>query len=133
MNGIRISDTSNNCSEQECIPVGCVPSTTVAFCWGCTWSREGCTYQGGVPGPRGCTCLGAVPGSEGGVPGPGGRGGGVPGPVGYLPRYSPCEPAQGCTCRGVYLVPGGCTWPRGLYLVLGGRYLPRYSPCERND
>ena len=92
-------------------------------------------YSGGVPGPGGCTWsqgwgVGDVPGSRG-TWSQGGVYlvlGGVPGP------------------RGVYLVPGGCTWsggctlsqggvpgPRGVYLVPGGvpgpgGHLPRYSP-----
>ena len=55
----------NAFTKQECIPVGCLPSTAVAVSRGCTWS-------GGVPGP------GGVPGSKGvylvlgGVPGSGG-------------------------------------------------------------
>ena len=45
--------------------------------------------------------------------------GGIPGPGGYLVP-------GGCTwSRGVYLVPGGCTWSRGVYLVLGGVPGPR--------
>ena len=97
--------------EQECIPVGCVPSAAVAVSRG-----GGCSCPGGVPGPGGvpvrrgvpglggctwsggCTCPGGVPGLGGapgweGVPGPWGctwSRGGVPGPRGvYLVRYSP--------------------------------------------
>ena len=55
----------------------------------------------------------------------------------YLPA---CTGPGGCTwSRGVYLVLGrglGCTWSRGVYLVGGGGepgpggvYLPRYSPA----
>ena len=53
-------------SKQECIPVGCVPSATVAVCWGVS-APGGClVWRGllqGVPG------LGGLPQ---GVPGPGG-------------------------------------------------------------
>ena len=39
--------------QQECIPVGCVPSATVAVCWGgaCSWgvlAPGGCLLRGGV-------------------------------------------------------------------------------------
>ena len=51
-------------------------------------------------GGRGCTW------SQGGVPGPGGC---VPGPGGHL-------------------VPWGCTWSRGVYLVRGGVPGPRGVP-----
>ena len=73
--------------QQECIPVGCVPSATVAVCCGGVY-----LVPGGVP------------------------------------------------AWGVYLVPGGfswsrgCTWSRGVYLILGGGctwsggYLSRYPP-----
>ena len=84
--------------QEECIPVGCVPSAAVAVSWGGvylvpggTWSGGG-TWSRGVPGPRG----GGYSWSQGrvylvwGAPGPGG----VPGPGGHL-------------------VPGGCTWSRG--------------------
>ena len=75
-----VSLNEGNFVEQECIPVGCVPSAAVAVspAGGCTWSGGvylvggagvylvqgegdvpglgGCTWsQGGVPGPRGCT------------------------------------------------------------------------------
>ena len=76
--------------QQECIPVGCVPSAAVALSrggvpgpegvylvWGSTWS------QGGLPGPRGCTWSG-----------------------GYL--------VWGCTWSGGGVCSGGCTWPRGV-------------------
>ena len=45
-------------SQQECIPVGCIPPACCPY-------LPACTAPGGVPGPRG------VPG-QGGVPGPGG-------------------------------------------------------------
>ena len=97
--------------QQDCIPVGCVPSATVAI-WrgGCTWSR-------------GCTCQGVVPG-------PGGGGGSC--------RGWRCTWSGECTCQGegrvgMYLVwrcTGSREWTwsqgvpaRGLYLVLG-RYPP---------
>ena len=35
-------------NQQECIPVGCVPSTTVAVCWG-VFALGGCLLMGGVP------------------------------------------------------------------------------------
>ena len=71
--------------EQECIPVGCVTSATVAVCWG--WggacSQEEGVWSRGVPAPRGCVC-------SWGVPAPGGV----------------CS--QGGVCfRGGHLVPGG--------------------------
>ena len=93
-------------SEQECIPVGCVPPACCPYLphalfpggipgpGGCTWS------QGGVPGPGGgCLVPGGVPGPREGVPGRGW----VPGPGGGVPD------------------PRGCTWSPGVYL-------PRYSP-----
>ena len=98
----------NRNSEQECIPVGCVPPA----------------YRPYLPGP-----------GAGGVPGPGGvylvrGGGGVPGPGGVVigfgirirvrvpgPSLSPSIPGPRGGCNwsqgGVYLVPGGCTWSRG--------------------
>ena len=125
-------------SQQECIPVGYVPSATVAVCWGgvCAWSTwswgvylvpQGCTWSKGVYLVWQVTWPGGVPGLGGGVPGlgggvPGPRGctwsGGVPGPVSvpgwgvYLPWG--CTWSRGCTCLGVYLVLGGCTWSRGV-------------------
>ena len=59
--------------KQECIPVGCVPSATVAVCSG----GGGCLVPVVVPGPGGCLLRGvADPGegvcSWGGVHGPGG-------------------------------------------------------------
>ena len=59
----------------ECIPVGCVPSDTVAVCWRCgdVWpggcgpggGRLGCVWSAGcLPGgclPRGSGCLGCLP------------------------------------------------------------------------
>ena len=85
--------------QQECIPVGCVPSAAVAVSWGEVYLVPGGPGPGGAPGPGGYL----VPGeggyswSEGGVPGPGG-----------------CTWSQG----GVYLVrgapgPQGCTWSQG--------------------
>ena len=117
-------------SQQECIPVGYVPSTTVAVCWGgvCAWSTwswgvylvpQGCTWSWGCTWSGRCTWPGGVPGLGGGVPGPRGCtwSGGVPGP-------------GGCTCLGVYLVLGGCTWSWGVYLVLGGT-CPGTPPVNR--
>ena len=47
-------------SRQECIPVGCVPSAAVAFCW---WGR-GCLPRGvsagGVCLPKGVSAGGSV-------------------------------------------------------------------------
>ena len=102
-------------TKQECIPVGCVPSATVAICWGGTWSR-GMYLPGGGTWSWGCTWSQGVYLVLGGVPGP----------RGYLPG--------GCTCPG-----GGVPGPRVVYLVLGGVpgprgvpawgvYLPRYTP-----
>ena len=62
-------------NKQECIPVGCVPSATVAVCGGGVY-----LFPGGVPGPRGVYL----------VPG------GVPGPGGYLPMYSPRGQTHRC-------------------------------------
>ena len=100
----------NSTKQQECIPVGCVPSAAVAVSGGgvylvpggCTWSG-GCTLSGGVPGPGGCTWSGGV----------------------YL-------------VQEVYLVPGDVPHPRGVYLVRGdlvpggvpGQVLP---PCRQTD
>ena len=47
-------------------------------------------------------------------------------------RLLPVSPSMHCS-GGVYLVPGVCTWSRGVYLVPGGYqvpwgYLPRYPP-----
>ena len=41
--------------KQECIPVGCVPSATVAVCWGGVPDPGGggCAWSGGVPGATG--------------------------------------------------------------------------------
>ena len=68
----------DNIYQQECIPVGCVPSTAVVVSRG----------VGGVPGPRGCTWpwRGLLPGGGGVCLLLGGcvsapRGGGVPGQV----------------------------------------------------
>ena len=74
--GDEIEVRPNNYYKQECIPVGCVPSATVAVCWGGV-------PTGGVPGPGrgGVTVPGVcVPGPgvylvPGGVPA---RGAGVP-------------------------------------------------------
>ena len=69
---------------------------------------------GGVPGPRGCTWSKGVYLVWGGVPGPGGC---VPGPGGV----------GDCTWLwGVYLVPGECTWSRGVSAPGPGDV--RYSP-----
>ena len=71
--------------KQECIPVGCVLSATVAVCRGGLLPGAVCLLPGGVPPPRGGLCLlpegGAY--SQGGVPALGGgcllpRGGGIP-------------------------------------------------------
>ena len=45
-------------NEQECIPVGCVPSAIVAVCW----LEGGCLLRGGMGG----TCFGGVPAPGGG-------------------------------------------------------------------
>ena len=50
--------------KQECIPVGCVPSATVAVSWGSAWSG-GCLVLG-VPGLGGCLVRGCL--VQGGVP-----------------------------------------------------------------
>ena len=103
----------------------------------CAGGGGGCTWSGGVPGPRGGgehLVPGGVPGPGGtwsGGSDPGGRGvvaagesvpglGGVPGPGGYL--------VGGCLLWGVSAPGGGgfCTWSkggvcyRGVYLVPGG-------------
>ena len=48
------------CNEQqECIPVGCVPSAAVAVCWGgCL--LPGDAWLGGVPAPGGCLLPGGA-------------------------------------------------------------------------
>ena len=55
--------------QQECIPVGCVPSAAVAVCRGGAWSLSGGCLPGGVcPGAgvsargRGCLTGGCLPG-----------------------------------------------------------------------
>ena len=51
--------------KQECIPVGCIPSATVAVCWGggvapgVVSGPRGFLLQG-VPPPGGCLLLGVV-------------------------------------------------------------------------
>ena len=73
-------------TQQECIPVGCIPPTCCLYLPACTAPR-GCTCPGGVYPPRGVYLPMGLPArgvlAQGGVPAPG-----------------------GCTC------PGGCTWPR---------------------
>ena len=94
----------NAFTKQECIPVGCLPSTAVAVSQGVylvlggTWSWGVYLVLGGVTGP------GGVPGREGvylvlgGVPGSG-----------------------GCAWLwGVYLVSEGVPGAGEVYLVLGG-------------
>ena len=104
-------NSKKHSTEQECIPIGCVPPA----CW---LYLPACTAPGGggyLPGeylPRGCTCLGGVP-AQVGVPEQGvylPRGwtcpGGVPAQGVDLPRGCTCP--GGGTCLGGYL-PGGCT------------------------
>ena len=83
----------NHIDQQECIPVGCVPSASVAI--------TRCQYWGGVPSGGGvCSFPGGV------------TSGGVPSRDVYLPG--------GCTFRGVYQAypppswngPGSGTPPR---------------------
>ena len=97
---------------------GCTWSGGVCLVWGVYLVSGVCLVLGGVPGPgdvpgpRGVPGLGGLPGprgctwSQGGVPGPGGRGvcawsggvylvpGDVPGPGAYLVRYSPLVDRQ---------------------------------------
>ena len=128
--------------EQECIPVGCVPSAAVAvsrggctWFWGGTWSGgylvpAGCTWSGGCTWSRGVYLVqGGVPGLGVGVPGLGG----VPGPGG-------CTWSQGVyLVWGVYLVlggvpgPVGCTWSWGVYLVRGGLHGQVLPLCGQTD
>ena len=125
--------------QQECIPVGCVPSAAAAVCW--------------VPGRvvylvRGVVylVLGGVPGPGGGVPGPGGgctwsRGctgpGGVPGPRGVYLVLGGVYLVGGCTWSGGCTWFGGCTWSHRVHLVLGGvpgptgGTCPGTPPCEQ--
>ena len=109
-------------TEQDCIPVGCVPPA----CWPypsmhCADRR--CTYRGGVPA-RGCTCLGDVPAQGctclGGVPA---RGvyvlGGVPARGVYT---------WGCTCLGGVPAQGG-VYVLGVYPNMQwGRHPPPPNP-----
>ena len=101
-------------TKQECIPVGCVPSTCCPYLPACT-APGGCTCQRGVPASR--VYLLGVPAWGVCLPG------GVPARGLYLPRG---VPARGCTCQrgvpvwGLYL-PGGCTCL--------GVYLPRECTC----
>ena len=71
--------------QQECIPVGCVPSAAVAV------------SQGGVPGPGGVYLVWRSTWSQGGLPGPRG-----------------CTWSGECTWSGGGVCSGGCTWPRGV-------------------
>ena len=70
---------ANRYFQQECIPVGCVPSATVAICLirggavcatGGWLVRRGVCSRGGVPGPRGVSAPRGVGGfcSGGGIP-----------------------------------------------------------------
>ena len=96
-------------SEQECIPVGCVPPTCCPYLPVCT--APGC------PG-GGVTCPGGVP-AQGGVPALGG-----------VPARRDVYLPGGCTCPGVYL-PGGV--PAGGVPARGGVPAQVLPPCERND
>ena len=91
-------------TQQECIPVGCIPPTCCPYLPACN------AVEGGVPGP------GGVPAQGGGVPGPGQYlPGGVPGPGGGC---VPSPRGGGVPAWGG--VPGGgCTWSREVYLVWG--------------
>ena len=82
--------------QQECIPVGCVPSATVTVCW------RGCLVRGGAWSQGECLVPGGLP--PGGVPGPGGcLSWGGSAPWGGIPACteadSPCEQNH----RQVYL------------------------------
>ena len=88
--------------KQECIPVGCVPSTAVTVCRVCP--------GGGVCLPGGCVWPGRVSGHGGCLP----RGGVCPEvwPGGCLPRRGVCQ--GGLARGGVW--PGG-VWPGGIVCV----------------
>ena len=62
-------------SQQECIPVGCIPPACCPYLPACTArgvpGPGGCTWSREVPGLGGVPGLGRVPGLSG-VPGPGG-------------------------------------------------------------
>ena len=97
-------------TQQECIPVGCVPSAAVPVSRGGGVPGPG----GDVPGPGGCTWSGGMYLVRGGIPGPGGT-----------------------WSRGVYLVPGGVYLVWGVP-GLGGctlswgvpaQVLPLSPPC----
>ena len=85
-------------TKQECIPVGCVPSSAVAVSrggGGVVCSREGCLLRGGCLLPGGCLLLG--------VSAPGGsapRGVSAPGGACLLPG--------GICTQGVSAPGGGC-------------------------
>ena len=75
----------NPLHKQECIPVGCITSATVAICWGGAWSQEG------VHGPRGCLLWGGL--GPGGCLVPGGAWSwGVPAPGGGIPACTEADP-----------------------------------------
>ena len=63
LNKITLVEIENhlfNCStEQECIPVGCIPSAAVAICWGGCLPR-GLSARGGVCPGGGGVCPGGI-------------------------------------------------------------------------
>ena len=92
-----------NKTEQDCIPVGCIPPA----CWP---YLPACSAPGGVPDPGGVYLLGGLS-APGGVPGLGGL---LPGGVCWGVYLVWGVSAQGCTCSGGCTWSGGCTCSRGV-------------------
>ena len=107
-------------TQQECIPVGCVPAARRPYAGVCFPGGGVCLVQGGcLPGlGEGGVCL-----VQGGLPGPGGWGC-LPG-LGGLPGWG-----------GVCLVRGSA-WSGGVCLVRGvgipACIEAEPPPCEQND
>ena len=109
----KIKEQAKKIKEQDCIPVGCVPSACYPYLPACTVPGGVCSWGGLLMGwmsaPKGIVCS-----HVGGVPGPGPRGMSAPGRCLLWGRFAPRGPAS---------VPGGC--------------IPAYNgadpPCEQND
>ena len=123
------SNSSKIYFEQECIPVGCIPSAAVAVSPGGvgggsasvrtvkkTTTKNNYPQQPWTDGrthiktyrQQECIPLGCVP----------------PACCPYLPACTApggCTCLRGCTCPGGVYLPGAVYLPRGVYL-------PRYSP-----
>ena len=99
--------------NQECIPVGCVPSAAAAVSGGCVLPVEGCTSGG-------CASQGVY--FPGGVLARGCTSQGVCFPGGVLPR--------GCASWGEVL-PGKCASGGGVVSQHALRQTPRHPPVDR--